>query len=248
MNTGYIDDLNIEDIPTQTTDSLLESLSLEIMESSIMDQITNGQNPSRDFLETIIDKFNAIVENADDDSVRGIKNEMIDWCNRLITAIVREYNLGYNNPGEETLDCIDILESLYHFFILDKKENTKTFFINYININKKQIVDTLGIGGRGSDVTSLAYRKKNIPKNNIPILSNLSEVIQFIMDSSDVTSDDFFELVNDGDYYTNNVQYYFESGMLAGVFFDEYVKSEIGSYADDISTELRAAIRAELTT
>ena len=248
MNEGYIDDLNIEDIATQTTDSLLESLSLEIMESSIMDQITNGRNSSRDFLETIIEKFNAIVENADTDSVRGIKDEMVEWCNRLIRAIVREYNLGYNNPGEETLDCIDILESLYHFFILDKKENTKTFFINYININKKQIIDTLGIGGRGSDVTSLAYRKKNIQKNNVPILSNLSEVIQFIMDSSSVTTEEFFMLIDDGDYYTSNVRYYFESGMLVGDFFDDYVRNEVGGFTDDISIELRAAIRTELTT
>lgn len=247
MNTGYIDDLNIEEIHSQSADSLLESLSLEIMESSIMDQINNNQNSSRDFLETVIEKFNAIVENADSDSVRGIKYEMVEWCNRLILAIIREYNLGYNNPGEDSLDCIDILESLYHFFVLDKKENTKTFFINYININKKRIIDTLGIGGRGSDVTSLAYRKKNISKNNIPILSNLSEVIQFIMNSSSVTSEEFFSLVNDGDYYASNIQYYFESGMLVGVFFDDYVKNEIGSYADDISTELRAAIRADLT-
>lgn len=246
MNDGYIDDLNIEDIPTQTTDSLLESLSLEIMESSIMDQITSGNNSSRNFLETVIEKFNAIVENADADSVRGIKDEMMDWCDRLIRAIVREYNLGYNNPGEESLDCVDILDSLYHFFILDRKDNTINFFINYININKKQIIDTLGIGGRGSDITSLAYRKKNIPKNNVPILSNLSEVIQFIMNSSSVTSEEFFDMIDDGDYYTTNVRYYFDSSMIVGPFFDEYVQNEVGKFADDVSTELRAAIRADL--
>lgn len=247
MNEGYIEDLNVEDIATQTTDSLLESLSLEIMESSIMDQITQGRNSSRDFLETIIEKFNAIEENADADSVRGIRMEMMDWCNRLIRAIVSEYNLGYNNPGEETLECIDILESLYHFFILDRKENTKEFFINYININKKQIIDTLGIGGRGSDITSLAYRKKNIQKNNVPILSNLPEVIQFIVNSSSITSEEFFQLVDDGDLYTSNVRYYFESGMLVGAFFDDYVRKEVGTYTDDISTELRTAIRTSLT-
>lgn len=247
MNEGYIDELFIEDIPNLSTDSLLESLSLEIMETSIMDQITEGVNPNRDFLETIIDKFNVIMENADADSARGIKDEMVEWCNRLIKVIIRQYNLGYNNSDDESLYCMDILESLYHFFVLDRVENTKTFFINYININKKEIIETLGIGGRGTDVTSLSYKKKNIQKNNVPILSNLSEVIQFILYSNCVTPDEFFNIIDDGELYTSNVHSYFNEGMIVGDFFNEYVRREFTDYDDDISTELRVAIRASLT-
>lgn len=246
MNEEYVGDLYIEDIPTLTTDTLLESLSLEIMETSIMDQITQGINPNRDFLETIIDKFNAIVENADEDSVRGIKNEMIEWCNRLIIAIIDKFNLGYNNYDNDSLYCMDVLESLYHFFILDRTENTKTFFINYIEINKKEIIETLGIGGRGTDVTSLSYKKKNVHKNNVPILSNLTEVIQFILNSNCVTPDEFFNIIDDGALYTSNVHSYFNDGMIVGDFFNEYVRKDVIDYDDDISIDLRVAIRTSL--
>lgn len=242
----YVDELCVEDIPTQTTDSLLESLSLDIMEESIKDQIVLNLNPSRDFLSTIIDKFNAIVENADADSVRGIKQEMIEWCNRLISTIVSEYELGYNNPGEESLECIDILESLYHFFVLDRRRNTKNFFIKYIEINKKEIIDAMGISNKGTDITTIANKKKNISKDNISILSNLTEVIQFIMRSTGVSSEGFIDLVDEGDLYTSNVSYYFDTNMLIGDFFLKYIKDEVGDYNTDISTDLRISIRSNL--
>ena len=242
----YIDELCVEDIPTQTTDSLLESLSLDIMEESIRDQITLNVNPNRDFLGTIIDKFNAIVENADADSVRGIKQEMLEWCNRLISTIVNEYELGYNNPGEESLDCIDILESLYHFFVLDRRRNTKNFFIKYIEINKKEIIDAMCLTNKGTDITTIANKKKNISKDNISILSNLTEVIEFIMSSAGVSSTGFIDLVDEGDLYTSNVSYYFDTDMLAGDFFLKYIEEEVGGYTTDISTDLRTSIRSNL--
>lgn len=247
MQDQYIDELCVDDIPNTSTDSLLESLSLEIMETSIMDQINGDRLSDRDFLGTVIDKFNAIVNNSDPDTIRGISNEMIDWSERLILAIVHEYNLGYNNPGEDSLENLDILESLYHFFVLDRKQYTKDFFIKYIDINKRQIIDAMGISGRGTDITTIANRKKNINKLNVPILSNLTEVIQFIMNNSDITPELFLEIIDEGEVYTSNVRYYFETGMIVGSFFYKYVEEEVGSYTDEVSGELRTAIRMNLS-
>lgn len=242
----FIDELNVDDIPTQSTDSLLESLSLEIMESSINDQITYGSNTSRDFLETVINKFNAIIENSNDETSRGIKHEMLEWTNRLILSIVNEYNLGYNNPGEDSLENLDILESLYHFFVIDRERYTKDFFIKYIDIHKRDIINSMGIGGRGTDITTIANKKKNISKYNIPILSNLTEVISFIMNSNDIDSETFLSLVDEGEVYTSNISYYFETQMLVGDFFNKYVESEVGGFNDEISNDLRIAIRMNL--
>ena len=247
MQEQYIDELCVDDIPNKSTDSLLESLSLEIMETSIIDQINGDRLSDRDFLSTVIDKFNAIVENSDTDTIRGISNEMVEWSERLILAIIHEYNLGYNNPGEDTLENLDILESLYHFFVLDRKRYTKDFFIKYIDINKRQIIDAMGISGRGTDITTIANKKKNINKLNIPILSNLTEVIQFIMNNEDITSDIFLDIVDEGEVYTSNVRYYFESGLIMGDFFFKYVEEEVGNYTDEVSGELRTAIRMTLS-
>ena len=247
MQEQYIDDLCVDDIPTQSADSLLESLSLEIMETTIKDQINGERSSDRDFLGTVIDKFNAIVESADTDLVRGIKDEIIEWSNRLILAITTRFNLGYNNPGEDSLENLEILESMYHFFVLEKKRYTKEFFIKYIDMNKKQIIDSMGIGGRGTDITSIANKKKNIDKINVPILSNLTEVIQHIINNCGVDGYEFLDVVDEGELYTSNVRYYFECDMLAGDFFYTYVRDEVGNYTDEVSGELRTAIRMNLS-
>lgn len=246
MGQQYIDDLDVESIATQSTDSLLEQLSLPIMETSIRNQISSTSNTSRDFLDTVLRKFHAIDENADADSTRGIRSEMVDWAESLVLAIVHQYDLGYDNPGEDSLESLDILEALYHFFVLEKRENTISFFKQYIDIHKKEIADQMNLNTRSGDITTMANKKKNIPKYNIPILSNLDEVISFISNAG-ISPDEFLELVDDGSYYTALVHQYFNDGMLIGDFFSQYISNEIGTYGDDISMELRSAIRTHLS-
>ena len=243
----FVEDLVVEEIPFQTTDTLLDSLSLPIMERSIRDQIDNSFNTSRDFLSVVLDKFMVINENGESDTIRGIRNEIIAWANSLILAIVTKYNLGYNNGNEESLESLDILDTLYNFFILDKKENTTRFFIQYIDINKKDIAERMGLNSRSTDVTTLANRKKNIPKHNVPILSNLYEVIKYIINDAGISSEEFMNIINDGNYYTEKIKSYFDDDLLIGEFFQEYIATEVGTYADDISMELRTAIRSHLS-
>jgi len=244
----YIEDLSVEEIASQSTDSLLESLSLPIMETSIRDQIENGFNATRDFLEIVIRKFRAIEENADDDSIRGIRSEIVDWSNQLIHAIINQYNLGYNNINEESVDgSLDILETLYHFFVLDKHRNTINFFIQYIDCNKKDIANQMGLNARSGDITTIANRKKNIPKDNVPILSNLDEVIRYISSEAGIEATEFLDTIDDGDYYIANIISYYNQDMLMGDFYQQYISGEVGSYADDISMSLRSDIRTHLS-
>ena len=67
------------------------------------------------------------------------------------------------------------------------------------------------------------------------------------MNSCDIDTEEFFNIIDNGDLYTSNVRYYFESDMLMGDFFYKYVEEEVSGYADDISTELRTAIRINLS-
>lgn len=246
MGQQYIEELDVESIATQSTDSLLEQLSLPIMETSIRNQISSTSNTSRDFLDTVLRKFRAIDENADTDSVRGIRSEMVDWAESLILAIVHQYDLGYDNPNEDSLESLDILEALYHFFVLERRENTTAFFIQYIDVHKKEIAEQMNLNTRSGDITTMANKKKNVPKYNVPILSNLDEVIKFIANSG-VSAEEFLELIDDGNYYTALVHQYFDDGMLVGDFFSSYIENELGIYGEDTSMELRSAIRTHLS-
>lgn len=247
MVEQYIEDLAVEEIPFQSTDALLDSLSLPVMERSIRDQIDGRFNTTRDFLDIVLNKFKAIDENAEEDSARGIRDEMVDWTNSLIHAIINRYNLGYNNINEESLDSLNVLETLYHFFVLDKTANVTNFFIQYIDINKQKIVESMGLNTKSTDITTMANKKKNLPKYNIPILSNLDEVIKYISNEAGITSDIFLQTINDGDYYVENIIRYIEEDMIMGDFYSDYIEGEVGNYNDDISMELRSAIRTHLS-
>ena len=148
----YVEGMEVATIASRTADDLLEELELSIMESSIRDQIQNGFNTSRDFLATVLNKFNAINEYADDDSARGIRSEMVDWANSLVSAIVTQYNLGYNNLDSESLDVLDVLESLYHFFVLDRHNNVIEFYKQYIDMHKREIAEQMNLSAKNGDI------------------------------------------------------------------------------------------------
>lgn len=243
----YVEGLEVETIATRTADDLLEELELAVMEASIRDQIQNDFNTSRDFLETVLNKFRVIDENADNDSARGIRSEIVDWANSLIHTVVNQYGLGYNNLNDESLDTLDILEALYHFFVLDRHSNVIEFYKQYIDIHKREIAEQMSLSVKNGDITTMANKKKNINKDNIPILSNLDEVIQFVSTTAGVTTSELLQIIDDGDYHTAMVASYFENGLLFGEIFQQYITGEVGAYTEDISMELRSAIRTHLS-
>lgn len=242
----FVENMNVEEISTRTADDLLEELELPVIEGSIRDQIQSGFQTSRDFLGVVLEKFQAINEHAEDDAARGIRSEIVDWANSLIHVIVDKYDLAYNALDEDSLETLDLLEALYNFFVLQKRENTIEFYKRYIDIHKREIIDQMDLTAKGGDITTIANKKKNIQKDNIPILSNLDEVIRFVVERADVSTDEFLEVLRDGDFYIEAVIEYFEDQTLIGEIVKEYVSSEVGAYSDDISMELRSALRTHL--
>ena len=107
------------------------------------------------------------------------------------------------------------------------------------------ITESMGIVGRGVDVTAIANRKKGYSKHDVAILSNMDEVIRFIA-NADISTSEFLNLIDTGDYATASVKSRFEEGTLIGEIFSEYISSEIGTYADDISIGLRSSIREHI--
>lgn len=244
MDNSTIEDLEVGTIFEQSASMLLESLSLEIMEASINEQIVSD-DAHTDFLETILLKFHAIEENASTENIRHIKGEIIAWAEKIINRIVSKFNLAYMSPSEDSMESLDILESLYNFFVLDRHRHTITFFSSYIECNKSRLIEVMNLE-KGCDITSIANKKRNLSKSATIISANLAEVIQYIVEYDEVNSDVFLDTVNDGDFFTNNVIKYFNTGTLAGNFFPAYVENEVGSYTDNMSVELRSTIRTIL--
>lgn len=244
--SSYIDDLDIEDIPVAGIDSLLESLSLDIMESNINNQIFAEIGIGTDFLDTVLLKFNTIKKYASDESVRKIQEEMIAWADKLAINITNKYSLGYMLPSEDSMESLDTLEALYHFFVLDRHRHTVNFFVNYISINKNRLIETMELDKKGNDITSMANRKRNMTKTATIISANLVEILEHIVEYESIGPDEFFNYTDDGDLYLQMIRTLFDSCTLAGDFFPTYVSQDTSDFTNDMAVELRIALRSML--
>lgn len=245
-NPNYIDELDVETIHDLTADSLLESLSLEIMETSINNQITEDIGAPRNFLETVLLKFDAIQKYANRDSLVQVQNEIIDWAESLNRSIINRFNLAYMAPAEDSTESLEILEALYNFFILDRHRHTVSFFTNYISTNKNHLIDTMGLDKKGMDITTMANKKRKLSKTATIISANLVEVIDYIVEYEEITPDIFFESIDDGDMYVAMVREMFDNCTLAGDFFKTYVERDTGDFTGDMTVELRVTLRSML--
>lgn len=245
---SYIDDdLNPIDVVDESVESLLDSLSLDTVRTNIEQQIDGSVSPNRNFLGVVLSKFQMIKENkVDPDDIKELNNEMIEFCAGLVGRICSQFSLGIDPSTDDSMEYLDILQNLYTFFVTNREYYVKEFVLQYILQNKKYIVDSLDIGGKGTDVTSIAYRKRNLGKYDVAILANINAVMDYVKDSIDIGPEEFLTTIDDGDYTVNEVLGYFQSGILAGNFVRMYVDSVVDERSSDSALQIRNDIRMEL--
>ena len=230
-----------EEMAGQTIEEILDSLSLELMRDNIYQQIYEELPPNRDFMSVVLDKFNFIIENGEfDDDVKAIVNtEITDFCNKIINYIVDKFDLAYNElEGSEK----EIAEMMYQFFVVQRPENTKTFMIQYIDENKADIIDQLGLE-KGSDVVFSSLSKKISDPDNIKIIANVDAVINYII-GLQIPAEDFLEILStDGGYYTQQLMDYMEEQTILGNFVSEYIQGILDEYDSDYASQIRNDIR-----
>jgi hypothetical protein len=236
-------DFNSDDISDLSVETLLSSLSLDIMRDNITQQINGTLVTNQNYLSIVVSKFDEIIDEiVDNDILIKVKQEMIEFCRDLILKLVGQWNLAFDDPNEDTLEYIEILEVLYNFFILSNVSNVKKFMIEYIKSNKKVLIDTLNIGGRSGDITTIANKKKNFDKDNVVVLSNIDTIINYVKDI-DFDSFDFMTIIDDGDYYANQLVSHMTSCTIIGNFAGHYINSALDDYSGPNSTDIRNSIR-----
>ena len=238
----------IPETDDQDIGELLESLSLDIMKDNITNQINGQLESTRDFLSIVISKFEEMQETIPDgDVLRNVKYEIHEFCYDLAVQIASHYGLAFNFPNEDGMEIIEILESMYYFFICNRENNVQEFFIRYIEANKESIIETLGLIDKTGDITTNANRKKNIDRQNIPILSNIDDIVEFVGYNAGVSLFDFLNIIDDGEYYMNNVIDYFNNNFLIGEFVTQYISEVINDDDGQNSTIIRNNIRISFT-
>lgn len=235
------------DMELETTDMsrdyLLNQLSLQVMKDNIINQITEDElTITTDYFDIVKNKFYVILNSdIDYDVMSEIKESIHDFCSDIILAIDKEYDLCINyNFEDESLEVIEILDALYHFFILEHNENTITFIKNYIDMYKSNIISTLGLNDKKKlkDITSLANKEKNMSIDDICILSNLDKIINFIIHDDEVSNSDFIKTLYRNDIIILNMKQYIDTDLINNNFVSKYIQF---SY-DDSTLNLKGKV------
>lgn len=247
FNSEDLADLN----EVTNIDELLNSLGLDLMKDNIQKQIRNETTSTTDFLSVIVDKFKNMLEeeSIEEEDKSEIKVQIIDFCEELIQLISEEYGIAINMISDDYQNMISIMTTLYNFLILNRYHNVEKFLIAYIEENKKPLAQSIGADDRVKDITSIANRKKNFDKDDVAVLSHISEIIDFIKNSNTIESDEFLSIVDDGELYTSQMVNYYSDGTLVGNFVPSILCVVLGEeYDSNEATRIRNSIRTAFYT
>lgn len=241
-----MDNMDVTEVSNVSeSETLLEALTLDLMKSNIEQQIRYEIPSTTDFLSTVFSKFRLILamDELDESDKVEMRYQMVDFCDELIGEIADNYELCVNDVSDDYEHKIELLESMYNFFVLNRFHNIEKFLIGHIKFHKNDLIEALGLDDKSKDITSMANKKKDISKENICILSHITEIIEFIK-SGAITTDDFFEQVNDGEIFTDMVHNYFQECVLGGDFVSILLNEVLDDAYDSIeSSRIRNTVR-----
>ena len=241
-----LEEFSTEEIPYMSVEALLDSLDLAVMKDNMIQQIKRKVSSQQNFLSVVIEKFEKIDKNVNDnDTRREITYEIIDFCREIILVLVDEYGMFYDDNYGNSKDVIEVLGVLYNFFVLRVKSHVSEFLISYIQKNKTPIMTSIEEKlpeEKTIDITTISNEKKNISKDNVWILSHIDSIINFVS-SVDISPDEFLETINDGDFYIEKLIEYFAEDKLGGDFVSQYIRNIVDDYSSDVATEVRNTVR-----
>ena len=150
--------------------------------------------------------------------------------------------IGINNFEDMSPDDQDeIVHYTYRFFIMNIKKNFVHLILNTLEKNRDRydIEDD-----KKKDVTSLSFKRFVTDNADIYILSNLSDIIQEILEE-DINVDMFFDLCDDpGDecLETRYVRAKFDDFTITGNFTESYKEMLDPEFVSDIESKVRNKI------
>lgn len=244
----YDDELNPNDIEDMSMESLLGYLALDNVRLNIEQQLTGRLSSTKNFVQATLDKFKMIRDNkSDPEEVNQIVNELVEFCGDLISRICNRYHLGVSPNTDDSLEYIEILETVYTFFVTQRDDYVKNFFVEYITQNKSDIVKSMGLTASGTDITTRAYRSKDVDVDGIAILSKINDVVNYVRNSLDISVEEFLSIIDDGDYYVNKMREYFGYQVLIGDFVGQYINDVLDEYSSESALRIRNDIRIALS-
>lgn len=225
-------------------DLLLVDMPLDLIKETIRDQINDPIESNVNYIESVLDKYKELVlaYGENQDTLVSIRAIIIDFFSFIIDRLSIRFDMSIQVDYNDVNETIRIGSALYNFLILSYKKNISKYITKFINKNKKSLVDQFEGNVKRKDVTSIAVRKKTKNKDDVAILSNLPNIIKYIM-NLDIEPVDFLKYVsNDENYEANIIKNQIVLGNITGNFAASYIaiiNNEYDYILDEVQTDVR---------
>ena len=225
------------------TEMMLTEVPIDILEENILEQFQNQlENHQMDYISNFIIKYRyskAVVEsteNEDDDlELQRIRTDFLDFIEKTF-----QEKLDIEFPDLEGMieeDQDDCIHFTYRFFITNFKQNFVNLVLNYIEKHKKEICDFLP---KKKDVSTLTFRKDIEDPDDILILTNLDEIIDYAL-SRGFTVEEFLDLIDRDEPSLERylLEQYYDEAKIVGNFLDKYFRMVTRNFKIEIECAVR---------
>lgn len=234
-----------EYMPTELDDEMfLSDVPLGLLEDSITNQFKDPtEYRKKDYVQTFITRYEytkeEILDTEEDEKlVEDIYDNFLEFMRKIFSSYL---GIGFDNIEDKSEeDALEMIHVTYRFFMTNIRKNFIHLIYNYIKQHKEIIVQSVS---DRQDVTAIAFTNEGVAEDDVAIISNLEEVIDYIL-SQPFTDDEFIELceTDKSCLETEFVRDAFDDFSITGNFVDKY----ISMVDDDLKSTLESKIRNKI--
>lgn len=227
-------------------DRIFGDFSIDIVKENIETQMQDPLMYEEDYCDDVYQVISDAREELDHiDEYKQEINEIEDEFNKfLIDKLNDKFNLDIDLYALEDYQISEMAKNCYEFFVINLRENLKRFLFNYIMDNKLQLAEMLDGEYKRKDVTTLNMKKSLKNKEDVLIMSNLIDVINYILDL-EFDPSDFIEWCSEpGEVCSEYIKEATNSFLISGNYVPAMI-NELRYSHNDIIDEIASSIRLD---
>ena len=228
-------------------DIILSDLPIELITESIKYQIYHPLDVGTDYCTIVFDKCSQVLQlyKGIEDIEKEIEELLDKFCLSILQMLDDKYKFDIVYDNLNTYDISKMTLILYKFFILRYRKTVSGFVYNFILKNKKMLSEQFMNDDKRKDVTTLVLKKKTKNKDDVRIISNLPQIIKFILELEHDPIE-FIDLASPVDlFYADEIKKMLEAFTLAGNFTRPYLSTVVNQY-NEVIDEILMEVRIKL--
>ena len=222
-------------------DIFISDIPIDLTKENIKYQFQNPMDNDIDYITTFIDSYDFSMENCGDPDEKKRLIELRDDFFSFVRTLFKEYlDVGFPDFEDHDMETQnDLILCAYRYFVINIKRNFVHLVLNYIDKRKNSVLE---LCDKKKDVTTLAYKKEIQDPDDLLIISNINEIVRFII-NSEFDVGEFLSLARKkNDYEAEYVDDAYDNVHITGNFTSKYRSMFDDEYLVSIVNKIRQKI------